>query len=104
MKGKRRVILLGGMVLTSLTLLTACQTSATNNNSSSANTSKVVAKATKYQVSNSDISNAKKLLINLSKWHYNAKNKVYYQVNVKYGTKTKSSYESQWEFIFQQLM
>lgn len=33
MKGKRRVILLGGMVLTSLTLLTACQTSATNNNS-----------------------------------------------------------------------
>ena len=99
MKGKRRVILLGGMVLTSLTLLTACQTSATNNNSSSANTSKVVAKATKYQVSNSDISNAKKLLINLSKWHYNAKNKVYYQVNVKYGTKTKSSYESMGIYI-----
>ena len=99
MKGKRRVILLGGMVLTSLTLLTACQTSATNNNSSSANTSKVVAKATKYQVSNSDISNAKKLLINSSKWHYNAKNKVYYQVNVKYGTKTKSSYESMGIYI-----
>lgn len=59
MKVKRKVILLGGMVLASLTLLTACQASGTDSTSSSTNTSKIVAKATKYQVSNSDISNAK---------------------------------------------
>lgn len=59
-----------------------------------------VAKNTKYTVTKSDVSNAKKLLINQSKWKYNAKNKVYYQVGIKYGTKIKSTkYETMGIYI-----
>lgn len=100
MKSKS-ALFLSGVAIASLTLLTACRTNAAQSNSSSSDTniSKVAAKTANYQVTSSDIKNAKKLLINSSKWHYNTKNKVYYQVKVKYGTKTKSSYESMGIYI-----
>lgn len=63
-------------------------------------TQQKVAKATKLSVTKRDVANAKKLLLKTSQWRYNAKHKVYYQVGVRYGTKTTSkTYESMGIFI-----
>lgn len=61
---------------------------------------KTDASSTTSSTTTEAISNAKKLLISNKKWKYNATNKVYYQVGIKYGTKTTSSkYESMGIFI-----
>ncbi|RXI77035.1 tannase [Levilactobacillus suantsaii] len=64
-----------------------------------------VAKTTKQMVTEADVANAQQLLLDPNNWHYNAQNKVYYQVGIKYGTKTSSRiYESMGIFIPEKYM
>lgn len=98
MQFKRIAPLMGGLLVVSVGLAACGQTKTQTKQTTS--TATKVAKATKQTVTTADVKNAKKLLINQKKWRYNAKNKVYYQVGVKYGTKTTSStYESMGIFI-----
>ncbi|POD88881.1 hypothetical protein S101258_00385 [Lactiplantibacillus plantarum subsp. plantarum] len=93
MQFKKLAPLMGGLLVMSVGLAACGQTKTKTKQTTS--TATKVAKATKQTVTTADVKNAKKLLINQKKWRYNAKNKVYYQVGVKYGTKTSSStYES----------
>lgn len=95
---KRKIFTIATCALISLSLLAACQSSGSaKSHASTASKSEIV--QTGYRVGRKDVANAKKLLINSRKWHYNAKNKVYYQVKIKYGTKTKSNYESMGIYI-----
>ncbi|WP_233449154.1 subtype A tannase [Levilactobacillus suantsaii] len=93
----KKILPVMGCVLATSVLLVACGQSKTTKHTSTADK---VAKATKQKVTQADVTNAKKLLLNQKKWRYNAKNKAYYQVGIKYGTKTKSkTYESMGIFI-----
>ncbi|WP_048000607.1 subtype A tannase [Lactiplantibacillus herbarum] len=90
---------LAGCLLATTALMTACSQSSKTTTKHQSTAAKV-AKATKQTVTKDDVTNAKKLLINPKKWRYNATNKVYYQVGIKYGTKTTSkTYESMGIFI-----
>lgn len=93
---RKNVIFLSAFALVSMCIMNGCTNK--SNTSSNSKSAKVV-KIANYKVTQKDVANAKKLLINSSKWRYNAKNKVYYQVGIKYGTKTKSSYESMGIYI-----
>ncbi|VDG20441.1 Esterase/lipase [Lactobacillus zymae] [Lactiplantibacillus mudanjiangensis] len=94
----KQVLPLAGCLLATTALMSAC--SQTKTTSKQTSTAAKVAKATKQTVTKTDVTNAKKLLINQHKWRYNAKHKVYYQVGIKYGTKTTSkTYESMGIFI-----
>ncbi|ARO09541.1 subtype A tannase [Lactiplantibacillus plantarum] len=98
MQFRKIVPLMSGLLVMSVGLA-ACGHSETKTKHPTSTVAKV-AKATKQTVTKADVKNAKKLLINQKQWHYNATNKVYYQVGVKYGTKTTSStYESMGIFI-----
>ncbi len=85
----KRVLTILGCVSAVALVLTAC-----GSTKKTSSTTKAPVTTTSQKVTKSDVSNAKQLLISNKKWKYNAKNKVYYQVGLKYGTKTKSTYES----------
>lgn len=92
----KQILPVAGCVILSTTLLAACSQQKTTTKS----TAEKIEAATARKVTTADVTNAKKLLINHSKWRYNQKNKVYYQVGIKYGTKTTSkTYESMGIFI-----
>jgi len=96
MKARRKLILIVSGLLILLGTASACGRTQTQQQT----TQQKVAKATKLDVTKKDVNNAKKLLLNTSKWRYNAKQKVYYQVGISYGTKTTSkTYESMGIFI-----
>lgn len=98
MSFKKVLPLMSGLLIISVGLGACGQ--ATTKTKHKTSTAAQVAKATKQTVTKADVTNAKKLLINHKKWRYNATNKVYYQVGIKYGTKTTSStYESMGIFI-----
>lgn len=85
----KKLLSIIGIFIAAFIFLTACTTK-DNAATTSSNTT----------TSESAINNAKQLLISSKEWKYNATNKVYYQVGIKYGTKTTSTkYESMGIFI-----
>lgn len=93
----KAIPIISGLLILLVTT-TACARTASHTKKQT--TQQKVTKATKLSVTKRDVSNAKKLLLKTSKWRYNAKHQVYYQVGVRYGTKTTSkTYESMGIFI-----